>query len=64
MSSQDYPLLARAHNQITEFFVNLYAWDRFITVAIVANICVAVFLVLASLHSIRQPYVGAAASTT
>jgi len=64
MSSQDYPQLARAHNQITQLFVNLYAWDRFITVAIVANICVAVFLALASLNSIRQPYVGAAASTT
>jgi hypothetical protein len=44
MSSQDYPLLARAHNQVTQFFVSLYSADRFITVAVVANICAVIWL--------------------
>ena len=44
MSSQNYPVLAAAHNQITRFFVNLYASDRFITVGVVANICGVIWL--------------------
>ena len=38
LTPQDYPLLAPAHNAITRFFVDLYANDRFITVAIIANV--------------------------
>lgn len=44
MTSQDYPLLARANNHVTQFFVDLYASDRFITVAVVANICAVIWL--------------------
>jgi hypothetical protein len=44
ISGLDYPLLAPAHNAITAFFVSLYAWDRFITVGVVANLCVVVWL--------------------
>jgi hypothetical protein len=54
MSAQDYPLLARTNNAITEFFVSLYSADRFITVAVVANICAVVWLaVLAYRPSLR-----------
>jgi len=44
ISATDYPLLAPAHNAITRFFVNLYAWDRFITVAVVGNLCALLWL--------------------
>jgi hypothetical protein len=44
ISGLNYPLLAPAHNAITQFFVSLYAWDRFITVAVVANVCALVWL--------------------
>jgi len=44
MSAQDYPLLARANNQITQFVVHLYGSDRFITVGVVANICAVIWL--------------------
>lgn len=44
ISGLNYPLLAPAHNAITNFFVSLYAWDRFITVGVVANICALVWL--------------------
>jgi hypothetical protein len=52
ISRLDYPLLAPAHNPITSFFVSLYGWDRFITVAVVANICAVVWLAYLGL---RQP---------
>jgi hypothetical protein len=41
ISSLDYPLL---HNAITSFFISLYSWDRFITVAVVANILALLWL--------------------
>lgn len=41
-----YPLLTPAHNAITSFFVKLYAWDRFITVGIVANCCALILLAI------------------
>ena len=44
ISQQDYPLLAPASNVVTRFFVYLYSWDRFITVAVVGNICAVVWL--------------------
>ncbi len=44
LSVHDYPLLAQANNQVTRFFVDLYASNRFITVAVVANICAVVWL--------------------
>jgi hypothetical protein len=44
LTPQDYPLLAPAHNAVTKFFVSLYASDRFITVAVVANACAVVWL--------------------
>ena len=44
LSSHDYPLLARSHNTITRFFVDLYSWDRFITVGVVANICALIWI--------------------
>ena len=55
LSSHDYPLLARANNHITQFFVDLYASNRFITVAIVANICAVIWLAWLALQ--RDPSV-------
>jgi hypothetical protein len=46
MSAHDYPLLARANNHVTQFFVSLYSADRFITVAVVANICAVIWLAI------------------
>ena len=54
ISRLDYPLLAPAHNPITLFFVKLYAWDRFITVAIVANICALILLGFVALRPARS----------
>ena len=48
ISSPTYPLLAPANNPVTRFFVELYAWDRFITVAIVANICAVIWLAVSA----------------
>ena len=48
ISGHGYPLLAPEHNFLTQFVVNLYAWDRFITVAIVANICAVIWLAFLS----------------
>ena len=53
ISRLDYPLLSPAHNPITLFFVKLYAWDRFITVGIVANICAMILLGFLALRSAR-----------
>ena len=50
IAGHGYPLLAPEHNAVTQVFVNLYAWDRFITVAIVANICAVIWLAVLSLR--------------
>ena len=39
ISNLNYPLLSPRQNSITQFFVELHAWDRFITVAVAANVC-------------------------
>lgn len=44
ITTNAYPLLAPSHNAITKFVVQLYTWDRFITVSIVANICALLWL--------------------
>jgi hypothetical protein len=63
ISGLDYPLLAPAHNAITSFFVALYSWDRFITVAVVANICALAWLAfLISSPDAERSTRGAAAS--
>jgi hypothetical protein len=51
ISSSDYPLLAPAHNAITQFFVHLYSWDRFITLGVVGNACAVVWLVFLAFHT-------------
>jgi hypothetical protein len=60
ISSAAYPLLAPANNQVTHFFVLLYTWDRFITVAIVANICAVIWLAVLAYRSASPPQVAAA----
>ena len=56
VSPQDYPLFAPAHNAITKFFVDLYANDRFITSAIIANVYAVGWLaVLAFRRTTPQP---------
>ncbi len=50
ISSQAYPLLDRAHNGITRFFVALYSWDRFITLSVVANSCAVIWLAVIALR--------------
>jgi hypothetical protein len=62
ISSHDYPLLAAANNEVTKFFVNLHAWDRFITTAVVANVCAVVWLAISSLRP--APNVNAVALPT
>jgi hypothetical protein len=52
--AHDYPLLAPANNAITNFIVSLYTNDRFITVGIVANICVVLWLGYLTLGSMRS----------
>ncbi len=44
ISSHAYPLLAPANNAVTKLFEQLYSWDRFITVSIVANIFALLWL--------------------
>jgi hypothetical protein len=39
-----YPLLSPTNNEVTRLVVSLYTWDRFITVAVVADICAVVWL--------------------
>jgi hypothetical protein len=60
IGSKVYPLLAPDHNLVTRFFVALYAWDRFITVAIIANICAVIWLAWLSLR--RSPRLETAAT--
>jgi hypothetical protein len=38
ISAADHPILAASHNAVTRLAIHLYAWDRFITVSIVANL--------------------------
>ena len=45
------PLLEPGSNAITQSFLNLYSSDRFITVAVVANICAVVWLAVVALRS-------------
>jgi hypothetical protein len=60
ISSTTNPLLAPATNSVTRFFVELYVWDRFITAAIVANICVVVWVAVLAYRSGPAPRVAAA----
>jgi hypothetical protein len=60
VSSSAYPLLAPDHNVVTRFVVALYAWDRFITVAIVANLCAVIWLAFLAMKSARSTRVVAA----
>lgn len=53
ISAQDYPLLAASRNAVTQFFLNLYQWDRFITVAVAANVCALAWLAVAAFR--RNP---------
>jgi len=57
ISQQDYPLLAPASNMVTRFFVYLYSWDRFITVAVIANVCAVAWLAFLTLRPLpaRSP---------
>jgi hypothetical protein len=61
LSSEQYPLLAAAHSPITRFFVSLYAWDRFITLGVVANIVVVIWLAVITFG--RRHYELALSST-
>jgi hypothetical protein len=51
ISEHAYPLLSPAHNAVTNFFVTLYSWDRFITVSVVANICAVVWIAVLAFRS-------------
>ena len=44
LTPQAYPLLSPSTNLLTAFFVALYSWDRFITLAVVANLCALAWL--------------------
>ena len=57
---QQYPLLASQSSAITHFAVQMYASDRFITTAIVANICAVIwlaYLIVRPRHHPAQPAV-------
>lgn len=43
-SGLGYPLFGPDHNALTKWVVELYQWDRFITVGIVANICALIWV--------------------
>lgn len=60
IGSKAYPLLAPDHNLVTRFFVALYSWDRFITVAIVANIGAVIWLAWLSVRP--SPRLGTVAT--
>jgi hypothetical protein len=63
ISSLDYPLLSPAHNAITAFVMNLYAWDRFITVAVVANVCAVLWLAYLTYRYFAPPRPSVATQT-
>ena len=56
----NYPLLAPGTNAVSEAFVRLYSWDRFITVGIVANICAVIWLAALTLRPTKSPNVSIA----
>jgi hypothetical protein len=63
LSVQYYPQLAPAHNVVTRFFVQLYASDRFITLAVVGDICAMIWLAFLTFRpSVHQASTLAAAS--
>ena len=47
--------LSPAHNAVTSFFVALYAWDRFITVSVVANICAVIWIAVRAFRPQQTP---------
>jgi hypothetical protein len=55
MSAQDYPALAASRNSVTQLFVNLFTYDRFITVAVLANVCVLVWVAVTAFRRERAP---------
>jgi hypothetical protein len=64
ISSQHYPLLAPANNAVTGFFVHLYAWDRFMTVGVVANIIAVLWIAFAATRpGLRKPSVPVSPSS-
>jgi hypothetical protein len=44
LTVQSNPLLEPSHNRLTNAFIHLYGWDRFISVAVTANLCVVAWL--------------------
>jgi len=61
---QQYPLLAAQSSAITNFAVQMYASDRFITTAIVANICAVIWLAFAAFRPTPAEARSAAAAST
>jgi hypothetical protein len=59
LAAKDYPLLSPANNAITEGFIRLYSWDRFITVAVVANICAVIWLAWLTARQRSEQYISA-----
>jgi hypothetical protein len=55
VSAKSYPLFAAERNPVTAFFESLYGWDRFITVAIVANICAVIWMAFLSVRAHGAP---------
>jgi len=64
ISSYSYPLLAPAFNPVTRFFVELYGWDRFITVAIVANVCAVIWVAILAYRPAFRSHVDAAGESS
>jgi hypothetical protein len=54
LSSQPHSLLAPTTNSLTRFFIQLYSWDRFITLAVTANICAVIWLGYLSLRPVTD----------
>ncbi|MFI5283093.1 MAG: hypothetical protein ACHQ0J_08185 [Candidatus Dormibacterales bacterium] len=52
ISSLDYPL---SHSPITSFVVHFYASDRFITVAVIANVCAVLWLAYVTYRYFTAP---------
>ena len=55
IAHQQYPLLAGRSDELRQFFIQLHTSDRFITGAIVANICAVIWLAILTIRPAAPP---------
>ena len=64
LSRETNPLLEPGTNRVTQAFVRLYSWDRFISVAVTANLCAIAWLAAGTFGRARLIRDRGAATTT